>query len=78
MVHYPQLGGVAQLARACEWHSQGQGFNSPHLQRAAQAETDGKGGAGGEYGKGSTGGKGRKALKGRRRHTRDDFVRAGF
>ena len=24
-------GGVAQLARAFEWHSRGQGFNSPHL-----------------------------------------------
>lgn len=25
-------GGVAQLARAFEWHSKGQGFDSPHLQ----------------------------------------------
>lgn len=25
------LGGVAQLARAFEWHSKGQGFNSPYL-----------------------------------------------
>lgn len=26
------IGGVAQLARAREWHSRGQGFDSPHLQ----------------------------------------------
>ena len=26
------FGGVAQLARAFEWHSKGQGFETPHLQ----------------------------------------------
>ncbi len=26
-----EFGGVAQLARALEWHSRGQGFNSPYL-----------------------------------------------
>lgn len=25
------FGGVAQLARALEWHSRGRGFDSPHL-----------------------------------------------
>lgn len=25
------FGGVAQLARAFEWHSKGQGFDSPYL-----------------------------------------------
>jgi hypothetical protein len=24
-------GGLAQLARACDWQSQGQGFDSPNL-----------------------------------------------
>ena len=26
-----QIGGLAQLARACDWQSQGQGFDSPNL-----------------------------------------------
>ena len=25
------FGGLAQLARACDWQSQGQGFDSPNL-----------------------------------------------
>ena len=31
------FGGVAQLARAFEWHSKGQGFNSPYLHLQAVA-----------------------------------------
>lgn len=31
------LGGVAQLARAFEWHSKGQGFDSPYLQKKVVA-----------------------------------------
>jgi hypothetical protein len=27
------LGGLAQLARACDWQSQGQGFDSPNLHK---------------------------------------------
>jgi hypothetical protein len=29
-----QHGGLAQLARACDWQSQGQGFDSPNLHNA--------------------------------------------
>ena len=27
------IGGLAQLARACDWQSQGQGFDSPNLHK---------------------------------------------
>ena len=30
-LQYQYLGGVAQLARAREWHSRGHGFDSLHL-----------------------------------------------
>jgi hypothetical protein len=31
-LHLPgKDGGLAQLARACDWQSQGQGFDSPNL-----------------------------------------------
>jgi hypothetical protein len=30
-------GGLAQLARACDWQSQGQGFDSPNLHNENQA-----------------------------------------
>lgn len=28
-------GDIAQLARACDWQSQGQGFDSPYLHKVA-------------------------------------------
>ena len=33
------FGGVAQLARAFEWHSKGQGFNSPYLHLTGRCES---------------------------------------
>ena len=29
-------GGLAQLARACDWQSQGQGFDSPNLHKGRE------------------------------------------
>ena len=33
----PCFGGVAQLARALEWHSRGRQFNSDHLHEESEA-----------------------------------------
>ena len=38
------FGDIAQLARACDWQSQGQGFDSPYLHAPSGCATGVKGG----------------------------------
>ena len=37
---YELSGGLAQLARACDWQSQGQGFDSPNLHPRPPTSSD--------------------------------------